>query len=494
MSNALLLIRHAKRSGGEVLDLSGQNLKELPKEIFGLSNTLEVLDLSKNKISSLEGIQALSNLKKLNASSNQIKKLTKDILKCTKLDTLVLDNNPLISDYSYLKSMGPFEIKSSLENYFDELEYEEDIPEGSPEEEEEKDSTSLLDEEQTRKLVADLKNEIKTLKRENEENKQKANAAGRKALFTENTKLNQIDESEACRKLKAEIDRLKNQLSKAMAEKVFGSGAGLDGIQGVIEIDYSELEIYEEIGKGGFAIIYKGKWRGTDVAIKKLFDPNITEAQMEEVRNEILTMATLRHPKITLLLGICRKPPNICIVMEYCKMSLFSLLHLTKIDVPLPVRLRIARDAASAYVFMHASGVVHRDLKSHNILMGDNSQVKLCDFGLTRYKSDLNKGSMQYSGTPAYMALELFQKKGYDEKVDIFAFGTLLWELVTREVPYEGLDPDLIKKKLLEGAALPLPYNCPPEVVTLINDCRSNVPSKRPSFEHILKILEKVAV
>ncbi len=161
-------------------------------------------------------------------------------------------------------------------------------------------------------------------------------------------------------------------------------------------------------------------------------------------------------------------------------------------ELPLSTRLRIARDVASAYMFMHAAGIVHRDLKSHNILLVENYQVRLCDFGLARYKSDLNKGSMQYSGTPAYMALELFQKKSYDERVDIFAFGTLLWELVCRQVPYDGLEPDMIRKKLLESASLPIPYNCPAEVAELITACRSNVPDKRPTFEEIYAVLEKV--
>ena len=450
MSNSLLLIRHAKRSGSDSLDLSHQDLKELPKELFGLGGNLEVLNLSNNKLISLDGIQTLFNLKNLNLSSNQIKRLPKDICKCTKLEALVLDKNPILTDYSYLKSLGPVDIKSSLEKYFDELEYEDEPLENSPGEEEK----SSTNEDKLRKIVENLRAEVKSLK------KNSGNSIN-KNLFSSSSDNELEGFKKKCKKLEEEISVLKNQLSKTMAEKSLGSGSSLAGIQGVTEINYSELQIGEEIGKGGFAIIYKGKWRGSDVAIKKLFDPNITEVQMEEVRNEIATMATLRHPKITLLLGVCRKPPNICIVMEYCKMSLYTLLHLTKVDLPLPTRLRIARDAASAYTFMHASGVVHRDLKSHNILMGDNYQVKLCDFGLTRYKSDLNKGSMQYSGTPAYMALELFQKKGYNETVDVFAFGTLLWELASRQVPYEGLDADLIKKKLIDNTPLPLPYNCP---------------------------------
>ena len=492
MSNALLLIRHAKRSSTESLDLSGQDLKELPKELFGLGGGLEVLTISNNKIVSLEGIHALFNLKELHATANQIKRLPQDICKCSKLKALTLEKNPIVTEYPYLKKVTAIDIKSSLEKYFGELEYEE-----PQESEETKEDLSGMNEEQLKKMVSELKVEVKSLKSQHDTSRPKTAAVGKgeqkKELFAVDTGKELEAEKAKSKKLEGQLDALKNQLTKVMAEKVLGSGTTLEGIQGVNEIDYTELKIEEEIGKGGFATIYKGKWRGTTVAIKRLFDPNVTESQMEEVRNEILTMATLRHPKITLLLGICRKPPNICIVMECCKISLFSLLHKSSVDLPLAQRLRIARDIANAYSFMHASGVVHRDLKSHNILLMEGNQVKLCDFGLTRYKADLNKGSMQYSGTPAYMALELFQKKGYDETVDVFAFGTLLWELVSRQVPYEGLDPDLIKKKLLEGGALAIPYNCPAEVAALINSCRSNVPDKRPSFEQILEVLEKAA-
>lgn len=66
-------------------------------------------------------------------------------------------------------------------------------------------------------------------------------------------------------------------------------------------------------------------------------------------------------------------------------------------------------------------------------------KVKLCDFGLAKKLSDLNRGLSQFSGTPAYMAPEVFQKRGYDHKVDVFAFGSILWEIYAREVPFDGL-------------------------------------------------------
>ena len=97
---------------------------------------------------------------------------------------------------------------------------------------------------------------------------------------------------------------------------------------------------------------------------------------------------------------------------------------------------------------MHSVGIIHRDIKSHNVLIDQHLQVKVCDFGLSRFKADLGKGSMQFSGTPAYMAPELYAKKVYDETVDQFAFGTLAWEILTSAVPWDGLDPQDIRKKV----------------------------------------------
>ena len=107
--------------------------------------------------------------------------------------------------------------------------------------------------------------------------------------------------------------------------------------------------------------------------------------------------------------------------------------------------MKIAADVAKAYHFIHASGIVHRDIKSHNVLIDNNLNIKICDFGLARFQADLNKGDMQFAGTPAYMAPELFQKRAYDSSVDVFAYGTLLWEIVHRETPFYGQEPNEIK-------------------------------------------------
>lgn len=96
----------------------------------------------------------------------------------------------------------------------------------------------------------------------------------------------------------------------------------------------------------------------------------------------------LRHPNIALLMGVVPKIPNIVIVFEYMQGSLYNLLHMKKsqINLSLEERLRIARDVATVFLYMHSLGIVHRDLKSHNILVDEHNNIKICDFGLARFK------------------------------------------------------------------------------------------------------------
>jgi len=109
-------------------------------------------------------------------------------------------------------------------------------------------------------------------------------------------------------------------------------------------------------------------------------------------------------------MGVVPKLPNIYIVFEFMSMgSLYDLLHMKKnVQMKLELRIQIARDVAMVYKFMHSLGIVHRDLKSLNILTDEHFNIKVCDYGLARFKADLNKGTSKYSGTPSYMAPELF--------------------------------------------------------------------------------------
>jgi len=139
-------------------------------------------------------------------------------------------------------------------------------------------------------------------------------------------------------------------------------------------------------------------------------------------------------------------------------------------------------------LYLHDCDIVHRDLKSHNVLLDDNYNIKLCDFGLAKTRTDLNIGCSKFSGTPAYMAPEILQKKSYDEKVDVFAFGTLIWEIFTRKIPHEGVELADLKQRILNDEKLFIPKTIPKDIANIIDACRMLDPRKRPTFLEISKM------
>lgn len=200
-------------------------------------------------------------------------------------------------------------------------------------------------------------------------------------------------------------------------------------------------------------------------------------------------LAKFRHPNIVLLVGICSLPPNLAIVTEYIERgSLYDLLHKKKTQLSEAEKRKIVKQVLSSIAYLHEHDVVHRDIKSHNFLVDENLTVKLCDFGLARNKDTLNQGSMQFSGTPIYMAQELFLKKSYDQSVDLFALGTLLYEIYTSDIPYYGLDATDIREKILKDSSLPSKGNIKKEVLEVVNNCRSNNPGQRPQALKLLNL------
>lgn len=179
------------------------------------------------------------------------------------------------------------------------------------------------------------------------------------------------------RKLLDQIDNLKQEIQKQNfsqftqgATNVSVNSGRLPSVPGVREITLQDIEIGEQIGQGGFSVIHKGKLNGTPVAIKKIFDPRLTDELLAEIQNEIVMQGILRHPGICILMGVIPKIPDIYIVFELVDSSLYNLLHMKKqISIEIKDRVKIARDAAIVFQYMHALGIVHRDIKSHNILI-----------------------------------------------------------------------------------------------------------------------------
>ena len=286
-------------------------------------------------------------------------------------------------------------------------------------------------------------------------------------------------------RLQAEINRLKN-IKETMNTKNI--------LHFVNKISFNSLGLGKKIGQGGFSEIYESQWLGIPVAVKVIFDPKITEELLEEFNNEIEKLFILRHPYIIQLYGITdkEKSQKLAVITELApKGSLFDYLHKnpkTKNNLSLEFKNKITKQLICTMAYIHSRGYVHRDLKTQNILLDKNLDIKLCDFGLTKLKSELNSGSGQFAGTPCYMAPELFDRKFYDDKIDVFAFGTVLWEIYTQKIPYANCDAMEIKQKVTKGEELYCSSIVPKQIANLIQKCRCVKASDRPSFEEIEKM------
>eukprot|EP00741_Cyanophora_paradoxa_P013645 tig00020704_g13174.t1 len=259
------------------------------------------------------------------------------------------------------------------------------------------------------------------------------------------------------------------------------------------EIDASEIRLYDKIGEGGLGKVYRSLFRGTQVAAKKLRFVKCDEAIMHAFRSEVDVMRKLRHPNIILFMGASTVPPEIYIVTEYMpRGSLTDVLLNKSIALDWATQLRMAKDAARGLNYLHLCKppIVHRDLKSMNLLVGPNFEVKVSDFGLSRIVSS-NTTMTGVTGTYPWMAPEVISSSRYGEKADVFSFGICLWEVVSRDLPYAGLNALQIAYGVVEkNLRPPIPASCPPKFAELIKACWDGKPEARPSFADIIAKLE----
>ncbi|XP_031501965.1 uncharacterized protein LOC116265489 isoform X2 [Nymphaea colorata] len=269
------------------------------------------------------------------------------------------------------------------------------------------------------------------------------------------------------------------------------------GIYGLQIIRNADLEELRELGSGTFGTVYHGKWRGTDVAIKRIKKSCFAGRSSEQERltedfwREARILSKLHHPNVVAFYGVV--PDGIggtlATVTEY--MVNGSLRHvLLRKDRVLDLRrkLIIAMDAAFGMEYLHSKNIVHFDLKCDNLLVNMRDvQRPICkvgDFGLSRIKRNtLISGGVR--GTLPWMAPELLNgsSSGVSEKVDVFSFGIALWEILTGEEPYSDM----------HCGAIIVPDWCEPEWRKLMEECWSPEPGSRPSFKEITCRLRTMA-
>lgn len=282
----------------------------------------------------------------------------------------------------------------------------------------------------------------------------------------------------------------------------------LDDIDNLQIIKNSDLEELRELGSGTFGTVYHGKWRGSDVAIKRISDRCFVGKPSEEQRmktdfwNEACKLSSLHHPNVVAFYGVVLDGPggSVATVTEYmANGSLRQALQRHEKIFDRRRRLLIVMDVAFGMEYLHGKNIVHFDLKSDNLLVNlRDPQRPICkvgDLGLSKVKCQtLISGGVR--GTLPWMAPELLNGSSnlVSEKVDVFSFGIVMWELLTGEEPYADLHYGAIIGGIVNNTLRPLvPESCDPQWRSLMEQCWSAEPTERPSFTEVVKRLRAMA-
>ncbi|ESO87725.1 hypothetical protein LOTGIDRAFT_166312 [Lottia gigantea] len=271
------------------------------------------------------------------------------------------------------------------------------------------------------------------------------------------------------------------------------------------EIDYKELKLSEVIGVGGFGKVYRGTWKNETVAIKtaRHDDPDEPHSAIENIVQEAKLFWLLDHVNISNLVGVCLKEPNLCLVMEYAAGGSLNRVLSGGRRIPPDILVGWAVQIARGMYYLHEEAplpLIHRDLKSSNILLKeaiednnlDYKTIKITDFGLAREVHKTTR--MSQAGTYAWMAPEVIKCSRFSKSSDVWSYGIVLWELLTGETPYKGIDTlGVAYGVAVNKLKLPIPATCPEPFSRLMSDCWDQEPHERPTFGEILDRLDDIS-
>eukprot|EP00931_Biecheleriopsis_adriatica_P114690 TRINITY_DN90606_c0_g1_i1.p1 TRINITY_DN90606_c0_g1~~TRINITY_DN90606_c0_g1_i1.p1 ORF type:complete len:287 (+),score=50.36 TRINITY_DN90606_c0_g1_i1:65-925(+) len=271
-------------------------------------------------------------------------------------------------------------------------------------------------------------------------------------------------------------------------------------------IEPSELSQDMLVGSGVTAQVYKGYYRGHMVAIKELAvkSNDVDQAFSREVQ----VMRKVTHPNLVTMYGICvTQDENLKIVTEFCEGgAVFEFLHnCTEVEITHKQQAKMCLDVALAMRCLHdfKPMIIHRDLKSLNLLMVNSIQsirdpvnIKVCDFGVAKLMYADNWGQQtQQAGTKHWMAPEMWRGTSYNEKVDVFSFAMVMFEVLCREVPFEDEEPADVGKYTLNGVRPDLdavPPDCPEGLKKVMESCWEQEAEDRPAFTEVVPLLEEI--
>ncbi|XP_057677815.1 kinase suppressor of Ras 1 isoform X3 [Corythoichthys intestinalis] len=274
------------------------------------------------------------------------------------------------------------------------------------------------------------------------------------------------------------------------------------------DIPFEQLDLGELIGKGRWGKVHKGRWHG-EVAIRLLEIDGNNQDHLKLFKKEVMNYRQTRHENVVLFMGACMAPPHLAIITSFCKgRTLYSVVRDTKNTLDINKTRQIAQEIVKGMGYLHAKGIVHKDLKSKNVFH-DTNKVVITDFGLFGISGVVQEGRRENQlklphGWICYLAPEIVRKMSpgnnedrlpFSTAADVYAFGTIWYELQVRDWPITNQPVEAtiwqvgsgegIKKILSE-------ISLGKEVTEILSACWAYDPRDRPPFTQLAEMLEKL--
>uniref|UniRef100_A0A8C4HZA3 non-specific serine/threonine protein kinase n=1 Tax=Dicentrarchus labrax TaxID=13489 RepID=A0A8C4HZA3_DICLA len=274
------------------------------------------------------------------------------------------------------------------------------------------------------------------------------------------------------------------------------------------DIPFEQLDLGELIGKGRWGKVHKGRWHG-EVAIRLLEIDGNNQDHLKLFKKEVMNYRQTRHENVVLFMGACMAPPHLAIITSFCKgRTLYSVVRDTKNTLDINKTRQIAQEIVKGMGYLHAKGIVHKDLKSKNVFH-DTNKVVITDFGLFGISGVVQEGRRENKlklphGWICYLAPEIVRRMSpgnnedrlpFSNSADVYAFGTIWYELQARDWPITNQPVEAtiwqvgsgegIKKVLAE-------ISLGKEVTEILSACWAYDLRERPTFTQLADMLEKL--
>jgi len=259
------------------------------------------------------------------------------------------------------------------------------------------------------------------------------------------------------------------------------------------QLNYKEINLEEKIGEGYYSTVFKGSYRSGEVAVKVL--SGLTKKDFEIYMNEVTLMCSIRpQSNVVQFLGYCIHNSELLLVTELCAGgSLFKLIYSSSPIEPNQT-IRFIKGIASGLHHLHQEGIIHRDLAARNILLTRGMDIKISDFGLSRFvQSDHVEGMKTVAdiGPVRWMSPELLSDRLYSFKSDVWSFGVVIYEVVERKLPYENLSLEQVASKVsTNSVSLTLSTKKFPKLENLMKLCLNPNSKQRPELSQICEMLK----